>query len=424
MQHLLASVLTNLQDILQGGGYWIIAFIAIAESLPLFGTIVPGHTVIILAGVFAKLGYLNLYTVLLLTVIGAIIGDIIGYTIGRKYGFPILIKWGKYFLIKQEHLDKAKTMLNRHTGKALIVGRFSPITRALMPFLAGASDVPKGKFWFFTIIGGIVWSTSSVMIGYIFGASYHIAAQYIGRYTTVGIAIIVLIVIAYHFINTRRHIFAKYDLHLLLICLPALYVFFSSVEDVMSYRPFMALLDVRIFQIVGIHQIEWVRMLMQGVSHVFSPATLSLVVLGALGWWVWKKHWHNIAITIAAYPTGLVFAYLLKEVVGRIRPPNLLEASGYSFPSGHAVAATLFFSLVIYFFTRYIRNHYYRELFIAANVVAIILVCASRVYLSVHWMSDVVGGAAFGVFWVSFMILTVRYVEGLTTGRYAKKLHE
>ena len=100
----------------------------------------------------------------------------------------------------------------------------------------------------------------------------------------------------------------------------------------------------------------------------------------------------------------------------------IVPLSDYAFPSGHAVAAGLFFTLIVYFFTRYIKSPTLREFFILANVLMIIIICLARVYLNVHWMSDVIAGSMFGVFWATFSILTVRYVEGLTRGRGARKI--
>lgn len=423
MTHLITGSIGHLESLLRQGGYWVIGIVAIAEALPLFGTIIPGHTIVILGGFFARLGLLNIYVVMAIAAVGAIVGDVIAFFLGKKYGLSLLINWGKYFLIKEEQIIKAKAVLERHSGKAIIIGRWSPITRAFVPFLAGASGVRAKAFWIYDIIAGIIWAVVSVCAGYIFGASYMLVAHAIGRFTAMGIIIALLIIFAYHFINNRRHIFGKYDFHILVVCLASLYLFFQTIEDVLAERPFMAAFDLHVNLIMSHHVVPFFVSSTEIVSGVLSPLTLGIAAVVMTAWFVYKKHWHNVYISFVAYPFGLLFDLLLKDAVARARPLNMLvHLADYAFPSGHAVAAGIFFTLIIYFFTHYIKSQHAREFFVVGNVLFIILVCVARVYLNVHWASDVIAGVTFGVFWATFSILLVHYVEGLTSGRGAKKL--
>ena len=424
MDHLLSILIAHLEEILRHGGYWVIGFVSIAEALPLIGSIIPGQTVVIFGGFFAHLGFLNVYWVALWAAIGALIGDLIGFLLGKKYGVKLITDWSQYFLIKQQNIEKAREALNKHSGKAILIGRFNPIARVFMPFLAGASGMDMKRFWIFDGIAAVTWAVVSVGVGYLFGASYEFIAHTIGRFTTAGIVIAALIVSAYYFVNKRRHIFKKYDFHILIVCIFSLYFFFKSVQDVIVLHPFMVELDVAINLFLSSHLMPALIMGARIISDVISPTSLSLATLALAGWWIYKKHWHNVYILIATYPCGLGLGYLLKVAVDRPRPINsLFPQFGMSFPSGHALAAALFFTLIIYFFIRHIKGRYTRELFIVANVLVVVVVCLSRLYLSAHWFSDVVAGTTFGLFWATFSILTVRYVEGLTRGRGAKKVH-
>jgi undecaprenyl-diphosphatase len=423
MSHLFSILILHLEDILRHGGYWVIGLVSVAEALPLVGSIVPGHTIVIFGGFFAHLGFLNVYEVAFWAAVGALTGDLIGYLLGRRYGMKLITDWGQYFLIKQKSIDKAREALNKHSGKAIFVGRFNPIARVFMPFLAGASGVAMRRFWLFDGIAAVTWAGASVAVGYLFGASFDLIARTIGKFTTAGIVIAILIVAAYFFINKQRHIFKKYDFHILIVCVVSLYFFFKTVQDVVALHPFMVDFDVAVNMIMSSHIIPWLVTTAVTVSNVLSPTTLGIAAIGIAGWWIYKKHWHNVYIFLTAYPTGLFLGYLLKIAVGRPRPINgLIQESTLSFPSTHALASALFFTLIIYFFIHHIKNHHLRELFIVGNVFLIVLVCASRVYLNAHWFSDVLAGSMFGVFWATFSILTVRYMEGLTRGRGAKKV--
>lgn len=411
MSHLLAPIIDNLQIIVEHGGYTILFLITILEGIPLIGPLVPGHTVVILSGFLVKLGIFNIWAVLFLVIFGALIGDVIGYSIGKKYGFVFLKKFGKYLFIKDEHIEKAKNIVNNNTGKAIILGRFSPFTRPLAPFIVGASGVHTNKFWFYDLIGVLIWAVSSVVIGYIFGASYHIIAGYVGKFTVIAIVISILIIWGYRFINKQFHIFAKYELITLIFNILGLYVFFKTIQDALSSKAFMAALDVWINVFFTSHvTVHWLTF-MNIVTDVFSPFVLSVIGLIGIIYFLIKKHWRYAVISALSMGGGLLINVFIKNIVMRARPLDAwIVETGYSFPSGHAVAVTIFFTLLIYIFARKIKNIIWREVFITLSVLMIFLVSLSRVYLGVHWLSDVVAGMAFGVFWTTLMILFIRYI--------------
>ncbi len=417
------AFIAQFQAILQHGGYWLIAAASVLESIPLLGTIIPGHTIVIIGGFFAKLGFLNIYAVAGIAAAGSILGDLIGYFLGKKYGLSLITKWGKYFLLRQENIDKARTLIERHMGKALIIGRFNPVARCFTPFLVGAGGGKWKMFWIYDIIAGISWAIISVGIGYIFGASYHLIASFIGEFTTIGIAIAILIGLGYYFVNRSRHLFSRHDLYLLFTSLFSVIIFFKSVQDIFSRQPIFVNLDVAMNMAMARHVVPFLVELSKIISDVLSPLVLCIVAALFAVWFLAKKRRHYLHILISAFPVGLVFDYVLKNAIQRPRPVDMLvHEPGFSFPSGHAVAIALFCTLMIYYFARSIKNRHWRDTFIVGNFFLVVLVCAARVYLNVHWFSDVLAGASFGVFWATLSILIVRYLEGLSQGRGAEEI--
>ena len=183
-------------------GYPIVFLSALLEASPFFGIFIPGQTIVMIGGFYAKLGVLNIYYVIVLSALGAIIGDLIGYVLGRRYGYSFIRDYGKYFFFKKEYFKKTKELMNEHTGKTIIIGRFNSITRAFAPFVAGSSKVPFKKFLFYNIVGGISWGVFFSLVGYIFGKAYKIASRYIN-----GILIIFFIaafIIAYFYLGHKR----------------------------------------------------------------------------------------------------------------------------------------------------------------------------------------------------------------------------
>jgi membrane protein DedA with SNARE-associated domain/membrane-associated phospholipid phosphatase len=409
-------------EALQQGGHLVVFLVAIAETLPFIGSFVPGHTVIIFAGFLSKLGILNIGLVMFLAALGAIVGDIFGYLMGKKYGYNLFVKYGKYFFLEKDNLDKAKQVLENHTGKALIIGRFSPVSRAITPFLAGAGGVHINKFWFYNIVGGISWAVLSVLIGYVFGASYEAASAYIGKFIFIGLALGVVFLLAYRVINKRRHIFVRFHLYTLFINLAALVVFFKTLQDVFTSGSPLAELDVWVNRgMTGLWN-PWLNEIMIAITDIISPVNIALLTLALIGFLAYKKKWHYALLSASALAAGFILETAIKEVVGRVRPENaLLISDSASFPSGHATLSIIFFLLVLYTIGGYIKNFYLRELFGAFCMVIFLAVGASRVYLNVHWLTDVVGGFALGVFCLTFFILLFKIAESvLKTWRKAR----
>lgn len=421
INHIINSTIHNIQSVLEHGGYWILVIVVIIEGLPLIGTIIPGQTIVVMAGFFAKLGVLDPWYVLIIVSLSAILGDLLGYEIGKKYGMKFVENFGPYVLIKPHHIERAKGLINAHTGKSIIIGRFTAITRSLIPFIAGATGIHKGKFWFFNLAGSVLWAVASVALGYAFGASYEIAAQYFGRFAMVGVILATLLLFAYHYINKNRHIFAKYQVIALLTAVASSTVFFWLVDAVFSRKSFLSRLDIWVSRLVD-HSHTWYAIgISKWISNIFSPTTLAVASVLLLIWTFRRRLRHEAMVILLSYPIGVILGYVVKEVVGRDRPGLMVvKAGGHSFPSGHATAAALFFSLIIYLAFKHVKNPFWREISISASIIMAIIVALTRVYLNVHWLTDVVAGLALGALTVSLVVLILRYLYAMIGRRKAK----
>ncbi len=191
-------------DILNHWSYPIIFFAALIEASPLFGLLIPGQMIVIAGGFFAKIGIIDLGDVIFFAALGAIMGDFLGYGLGRKYGYRLIVRYGKYFFFKREYFETTKRLVSMHPGKTLIMGRFHSITRAFTPFIAGASSMGFLKFLGYNIIGGVSWAISFTLVGFIFGESYEVAAKYLGRVIFIILALSVVIILLCHYRNKRK----------------------------------------------------------------------------------------------------------------------------------------------------------------------------------------------------------------------------
>lgn len=395
-------------------GYLILFLSAVVETLPILGTFIPGHAVVFFSGFLAYAEIFRLDAAIVVAFAGAVIGDVLSYVIGRKYGHDFIIRYGKYFFLNQKRFEKTKAMVEEHAGKTLIIGRFGAFTRAVAAFIAGTSRVKFPRFIFFALLGGAAWASSSVLIGYFFGQGFAIAAKYFGRFILIAIIAIILILIVYRLLNKRRHIFVKYHVYYLTINVLTIYIFCKMVEDYFD-RESTYRLDLWLAQ--NIHSIwqPWLNKLMIIITNIFSPEILLIIASLAAVYFFIKRKSYQASLIFSSVGGGLILGAITKWLINRPRPESgLISETGLSFPSQHSLIAVIFFSLVLFIFVEKIKNPWLKNLFTASNIALIILVGFSRIYLKVHWFSDVMAGLALGLFWLTFLILVFRIIESFT----------
>jgi membrane-associated protein len=174
---------------------WVVLTVAFllpaAEASIFLGIVFPGEIALILAGVAASLGNVSVVWVLVVGILGAVIGDSIGYWVGERWGNQVLHSTlGRR--IPHEKLDLARAYIARRGARAVFVGRFTAALRALVPGLAGMSGVRYSVFLPWNILGGAVWATGSVMLGYVAGTAWEKAAHYASIFGSVVLGLVVL----------------------------------------------------------------------------------------------------------------------------------------------------------------------------------------------------------------------------------------
>lgn len=141
------------------------------------------------------------------------------------------------------------------------------------------------------------------------------------------------------------------------------------------------------------------------ITHLGDPKALLLISCGVL-LVLWRL---NKRVQVAYFAGAMLIASVVvvvaKIIIGRTRPLGIIEENGYSFPSGHALVAAVFFPLIIYCFKYYIKNIWLRRIFIASMLIGVILVGLSRLYMGVHYLTDVFGGFVIGALISSITIL-------------------
>jgi undecaprenyl-diphosphatase len=164
------------------------------ESSVFLGFLIPGETAVVIGGVTAYSGHTQLWAVLLMAVLGAVIGDGIGYAVGKRWGDTLLGRLPKR-LIKPSSIRQSKELIRRLGGRAVFAGRFAAALRALVPGLCGVSEMPYRTFALWNMLGGAVWATGFVLLGYFAGAGWHQVEHYasLASWLAVGVAAVVVI---------------------------------------------------------------------------------------------------------------------------------------------------------------------------------------------------------------------------------------
>ena len=173
-------------------GYLAVFFGVMLESA---GVPLPGETVLLASGALAHEGILDPGDALLFGILGAVTGVQIGYWVGRKGGRPFVLRLGRYVFITPERLGRAEIFFDRHGGRAVFLARFVTGLRVFGALVAGLSCMPWGTFALYNVLGGTVWATAAVSLGYFLWASIGLMEHWIGQFSLLLVAALVLAVL-------------------------------------------------------------------------------------------------------------------------------------------------------------------------------------------------------------------------------------
>lgn len=191
---------------------WIIEFGPVWVYTPLFiiifvetGLVVtpflPGDSLLFCAGIFAADGGgLNIYAVICLMTLAAILGNTSNYWIGRKIGEAI-VRSGKVKALTPERIEKTQAMLDKYGSLAVFLTRFFPILRTFAPFLAGMGEMHFARFTLFNVLGGFTWVCLFSLLGFFFGGVPFVQDHF--ELVIIGIVVISLIPTAIGLIKAK-----------------------------------------------------------------------------------------------------------------------------------------------------------------------------------------------------------------------------
>lgn len=189
-------------------GLWVYALlflIIFAETGLVITPFLPGDSLLFTCGALAAAGILDIWLTLGLILVAAIGGDAVNYSIGNYVGPRIFKAEDRtsllHRMLNRDHLMKAHAFFERHGGKAVVLGRFVPIIRTFVPFVAGCGTMSYPRFAFFNVAGALLWVGLCVGAGYAFGNIPQVKEHF--ELVVVGIVFISVLPILWGYLISR-----------------------------------------------------------------------------------------------------------------------------------------------------------------------------------------------------------------------------
>ena len=450
----MTDLLDSLASLSGAAAYVMVALFATLETAALVGLFVPGELAMLAGGYIAYQGKAELGPMMALAAVCAILGDSLGYQLGRRFG-PSLKRTRLGRRVGEERWAGAEQYLVARGGRAVFFGRFIGVMRALVPTLSGASRMPYRRVLLWSALGGILWAPTIVGLGYLAGGSYRRVEHYAGRAGLVLLGLIVTIAavaalgrwVANHpvefwaFVRRQgmRPLPARFHrryraqlqfiagrlrpgralglaLTLQLILLGATgWAFGAVLADVLVDKGPVGV-DLRITRAIVDHRVDWLTSSLKAVTEAGGVVVLApFVLVGGLLARRLTHSWLPMLILVLCLGGAALLDDAVKPLIGRPRPqvgPVLVHSTDFAFPSGHATQSAAVYGGLAYVLSGCVRLWRAKVAAWTVALVIVLLVGFSRVYLGVHWASDVLGGFALGGVWLGAVLVTTSVLRG------------
>jgi membrane protein DedA with SNARE-associated domain/membrane-associated phospholipid phosphatase len=435
----LQELLEDISNALGAWTYLLVGVFAFLETGAFVGLIVPGETVMLLGGAVAGQGAIDLYLLLAIAWFSAWAGDTTSFFIGRRLGRDFVLQRGPAVGISHERFAQVEGYFGRHGGKTILIGRFISVVRALAPFVAGSSGMRYRAFVPYSILGTGLWSAAHILIGYFFSRSIDTAAKYAGRgafllATLIVLAVAIVVIVRFLRVPPNRQRTVEWmDAHwpsrwlvvlgrrlrpqgsfvwarltpggsfglefttLMAVLAVALFVLVAYTVAI-SGDPGATAGDMTALDVAESIRVGWLTTLTKAFTNLGSAGVVIPVAVACAVALAATRRWPEFWVLVAG--TLIVFLAVndLKDAVDRPRPGGgLTSASGSSFPSGHAAYSVLYLWGAVTVVVRLRPGMARATGLVVAGIALTALVGLSRVYLHVHYLSDVSAGWALGV---------------------------
>ncbi len=452
---MISGVLDHLAGLASPWGYVLVGALALLEASAMIGLIVPGEAALLVGGFLASQHRADLRVMMIVAAIGAIVGDSVGYEIGKHLG-PTLRRSRLGRWVGDERWGRAEAYLAHHGGRAVFLGRFVGVLRAMVPTIAGLSRMPYRTFLPWNALGGVIWAPGFVLLGYAAGGSYHQVATWAGRASTVLLLLVLLVVFVVltaravvrregavrswarvqkerpavarflgrferqlSYVGRRLRPNAAFGLSLTAGLAGLALVGFAFgivVEDVIS-RNDLAGLDGTVYRFLLDHRAPALTTASRLVADFGGTVVLSglTMAVAVAVWWRTRRARDLVMPALAAGGSWLLVD-LIKLAIHRPPPPvadMLAGTPGFAFPSGQATRSAACLLMIAFVASGVLPSWRSKVSAVTAALGLTILVGLARLTLGVHWLTDVLGGWALGVLWFAVVVVVSEVAASL-----------
>ena len=406
-------------------GYGVVALGVFLENL---GVPVPGETILLAAGFFARRGNLRVVDVMIIGAAAAIFGDNFGYLIGRRGGRAFVLRFGRYVGLTPERLASVDRFFARNGTAAVFFARFISGVRVFAAVFCGISRFPWQRFVIVNAAGGIVWAVTITMLGYAFGSSWQLLEHRVGA---AGILLVILVALIFMIALVLRHrdrvtlrirewlpsTVTTHELLLIGASLIAVALFAKVSEDVVEHET--TIFDSTVTDFVLQVKSPVADVIMRTFNAIGGGIAIDIVIVIVLVW-ILRRRDHAalwsflfLAITIQIVDAALKLGFHRARPVSVSRYTFLYSAS---YPSGHAMNAVAVFGMAAFL----LAQQYPRFRWYGAGIAGVLALAVgtARVYLRLHWPTDILGGYAAGALvLVCAVYLYLRLADGELASR-------
>jgi membrane protein DedA with SNARE-associated domain/membrane-associated phospholipid phosphatase len=456
----LEETLISVGETLGNWTYLLVGALAFAETGAFVGLVAPGETAMLLGGLVAGQGQIDVITLIGIVWACAVAGDLTSFFLGRRLGRAFLVRHGAKVQITEERLHTVERFFDRHGGKAILLGRFVGLVRAIAPFLAGSSGMSLRRFAPYDIVGAGLWGTTFVVLGYVFWQSFSTLLDYAKKGALALATVIVLVVGLVWLVrwarrpeNRRRartwlerqgerpalrpiasvlrplvrtsarparFVWDRVtpgDLGLEVTTLVAaagvgVYTFVAHIVKLDAGTAPIG--DRDILDVVRRLDAEPFVSIAKVLTELGSLPVAIVLVVGAWGLLLSRREFVQALVLGAGLAITYGAVHITKAALDRPPPPqSLVETDLSAYPSAHAAYAVTWIAVAVAI-GRALPNLASRATLVIVGVVVAAVVGVSQIYLRAHWLSDVTGGwgvavAAFAL--CGLVALVVAYVR-------------
>lgn len=405
------------------------------ESLAIVGLIVPGVAIMFGIGALISAGAIEFWPAFSWAVAGAISGDVASFLLGFHFRERISSLWP--FNRYQESMEQGQAFFTKHGSKSVAFGRFFGPVRAVVPLIAGTMGMQPWRFILASVLSSLVWAPAYLAPGMVFGASLELASQVAFRLVILIVLLAILIWLVIWLVRlTFRvcHPHARSWLQAFLnwsrlhpaftdtaealadpkhpeakglAILATLLIFAAGLTALLLTALLggstLASIDHTVLNTLKSLHTPWANQLMLFSTHLADKRVIFALIIVVSLFLAAQRHWRTLLYWLSAVAFALLASTALKHGLQIPRPPNQVPDLGpYSFPSGHTLKAVVLFGFLAVIIARSMLERW-RWLPYSLAGLMIILVGLSRLYLGVHWLSDVLGSITLGIFWVAIL---------------------